>query len=523
MMGFEVKRRPWTPWFAAVVAVGGFASVALAGGDYNGDGYDDLVVGVSDEDLGPNDVDAGVVHVLYGGPNGPKSRRSDYWHQDVQGIARSTQGDDDFGDEVADGDFNGDGFDDLVIGVEDEDFDAIQNGGLIHVLYGSASGLQAQGSTFFHQDVAGVPDAVEEDDSFGDEVAVGDFDGDGFDDVAVSAIGESIDGVDEAGAVTVLYGSPLGLRTNRAQVWHQNSPGIRDSCEEGDEFGDHCLAAGDFNGDGADDLAISVAEEWVGDVDDAGAVAIIYGEVGTGLVSAGNQLFHQNSSGIADSAEVNDNFGNFLAAGDFDGDGFDDLAVTTEAEEIDGVPGAGSVHVIYGTANGLRGAGSQFWHEGVGGVPGDPFDFDGFGDESLVAGDFNRDGFAELVIGVGADDDLAVDAGVIVLLIGSADGLTATGALLVHQDIAGLNEAAEAGDAFGAAVAVGDFDGDNRDDLVIGVPNEDIPAANDAGIVHFLRGSAQGLKTTNTKQYSQESPGVETDAEDFDEFGSALG
>src|SRR5438067_12558289 len=87
----------------------------------------------------------------------------------------------------------------------------------------------------------------------------------------------------------------------------------------------------DFNGDGFADLAVGVPQESVGSVGKAGAVNVIYGSP-TGLRATGNQLWTQNSPGVPTVAEANGTFGTSVAAGDFNGDGFSDLAV--------GVPGA---------------------------------------------------------------------------------------------------------------------------------------------------------------------------------------
>src|SRR5262245_19207249 len=88
-------------------------------------------------------------------------------------------------------------------------------------------------------------------------------------------------------------------------------------------------AVGDFNADGFADLAIGVSQETVGTVAGAGAVNVIYGTA-SGLhasSSVTNQLWHQNRAGIEDSCEAADNFGAALATGDFDNDGFYDLAI----------------------------------------------------------------------------------------------------------------------------------------------------------------------------------------------------
>jgi hypothetical protein len=83
---------------------------------------------------------------------------------------------------------------------------------------------------------------------------------------------------------------------------------------------------------------------------------------------------------------------------DFNNDGFEDLAIGVPGEELGGLAGAGAVHVIYGTANGLSTANAQFWNKNLLTVRG-PFANAGdhFG-AALAAGDFNCDGFADLAV-----------------------------------------------------------------------------------------------------------------------------
>jgi hypothetical protein len=68
-----------------------------------------------------------------------------------------------------------------------------------------------------------------------------------------------------------------------------------------------------------------------------------------------------------------------LAAGDFDGDGFDDLAIGVPEEDVGGASDAGAVNVLFGSAAGLTAAGSQIWHQDSAGVPGAAENFDRFG------------------------------------------------------------------------------------------------------------------------------------------------
>jgi hypothetical protein len=142
----------------------------------------------------------------------------------------------------------------------------------------------------------------------------GDFNGDGFSDLAVGVPTEDVTGTVDGGGVNVIYGSATGLVAAANQLWHQNTPGIADKAESFDEYGAFGLCAGDYNGDGAADLAVNVPEEDVGSVVDAGAVNVIYGSA-AGLTDAGNQLWTQNSPGILDTVEEGDLFGAGLASG----------------------------------------------------------------------------------------------------------------------------------------------------------------------------------------------------------------
>src|SRR5688500_5802822 len=98
-------------------------------------------------------------------------------------------------------DFDGDGFGDVAIAAPGEAIGARREAGAVHILYGTGSGLSAAGDQIWHQDIAGVPGKAETGDSFGNAVATGDFDADGFDDLAIGAPGESLGADQLAGIV----------------------------------------------------------------------------------------------------------------------------------------------------------------------------------------------------------------------------------------------------------------------------------------------------------------------------------
>jgi hypothetical protein len=421
---------------------------ALAVGDFDGDGFADLAVGVTFEDLGTI-IDAGAVNVLYGTASGLSGTGSQLFTQDSPGVGSSAEREDDFGGTLAAGDFDGDAFADLAVGVWRENVGAAANSGAVNVLYGTAARLSGTGSQLFTQDSPGVPGVVEPDDEFGFALGAGDFDRDRFADLAVGVPGEDFGANDRGGAANVLPGSAGGLTGTGSQLFTQDSPGVPGVAELGDNFG-LALAVGDFGGDGIVDLVVGGAED-VGTAEDAGAINVLPGSAG-GLTGTGSQLLTRNSPGVPGSAEPQDGFGFIsLAAGDFNGDGAADLALGVL--EPQGIPGAGAVVVLPGSAGGLTGTGSQLFTQDSPGVPDSAELRDQFGN-ALAAGAFDNDGFVDLAVGVlGETVDSIEFAGAVNVLPGSAGGLTGTGSQLFTQDSPGVPGVVEFDDFFGEALA----------------------------------------------------------------------
>jgi hypothetical protein len=357
------QNTPGIPGSAEPQDVFGFG---LATADFNHDGFADLAVGVPGEDIGAIGS-AGAVNVLYGSAGGLTTTGGQLLTQ-VGGIAEAN---DAFGAPLAAGDFNHDGFADLAAGIPGEDVETTADAGAVSVLPGSSGGLTRAGGRLFTQ----VGSAVETRDRFGQALAAGDFDHDGFADLAAGAPFEDVGATMDAGAVSVLYGSSGGLSRVGAQLFTQ----VGGAVEAEDVFG-FALAAGDFDHDGFADLAAGAPGEDVGGAGRAGAVSAVYGTSG-GLTTVGGQLFTQ----VGNAPETNDAFAQALAVGDFDHDGFADLAAGAPFEAVGTALDAGAVSVLYGSGGGLTRAGGQLFTQNSPGVGGGAEALDNFG-LTLAAG-----------------------------------------------------------------------------------------------------------------------------------------
>jgi FG-GAP repeat len=472
-------------------------------------------------------------------------------------------------------DFNGDGNGDLAVGVPYEDLGSVSNAGGVNVIYGTfCYGLMATGNQFWSQNSAGVQGVAETNDHVGWVTAAGDFNGDGFSDLAVGAPFEGVDAQADAGAINVLYGSTTGLTSAGNQVFDQDSTGVQGSAEPGDEFG-FAVSTGDFNADGTADLAVGVPGEGDGGLTNEGAINVLYGSA-SGLTATGNQLIR--------GAKAGDRFGSAMAAANFDAVAGTDLAVGAPDATNAGKANAGEVVWMLGAATGLVG-----FHSTVDAGPQDGAHCGA----SLTSLNWDNPaaGFADVMAGCpNAMVGGLPDAGEVELHIGSASGLSdgivdipsphgqagaefgsaLAGAdvgrdgggggddLVVGEplfDVGGLSDAgrvdvlyvvsgqivpqviqqglngtpgqAEAGDIFGASVTTGAFDSPDRpgrEDIAVGVPGEGVGSITEGGGIDVLYGWPAGLGhyPLEGQFWSQNSTGIVGTAEPEDFFGDSV-
>ncbi|MGH3390324.1 MAG: hypothetical protein ACRDOO_15755 [Actinomadura sp.] len=380
-----------------------------------------------------------------------------------------------FGAAVVTGDFNKDGKIDVAVGAPNDTVGGVASGS-VSVFPGSATGLGA--GKRLRQADAGASD--EAGDKWGTALAAGDFNKDGFTDLAVGAPSEMV-GTVTSGGISVFPGSASGLTTG--QGFDQTTAG--GSNEAGDAFGS-ALAAADFNGDGFADLAIGTPGEIPGGETERGGTVFVYKGSSTGVVSGWATT--QEDSG-ANNTETGDQYGASVAAGNVTGSSHADLVVGAPGEAPGtGPAGAGSVYVVPGSMTGkATGFARLQTHAGDTSEANDHFG------AALAVGNFDGDGFADVAVGVPDEAPGSAAAGGSVMIFPGASSALDTG-YQVQESQGG--EAITAGDKFGSALATGDANGDGNADLLVGAPGKSYGSATAAGAGFLFSGGPRETGST---------------------------
>jgi hypothetical protein len=433
-----------------------FFGEVIAKGDVDGDGKDDVAISGR---INSGSGDRGQVRILRGAAP----------HAIVVDRLLIGSPHERSGAALAFGDFDDDGRDELVVARPRRNVAGQTAAGDIGIYRRLPDGSWPQVENWNQEsaDVSGVPEA---EDLFGSALAVGDFDDDGVDDLAIGVPGEGAGGAAAAGAVQILYGiAGQGLSASGNQLFHQDSESVPGGTEEGDRFGE-VLAAGDVDCDGVDDLVVGTPAEDVGSTIDVGTVTVLPGRADVGIDPSLAFLLDQQTFGGA--AEATDRFGSALVVGRMSNTigACKTLFIGAPGEDVGEVAGAGAVFLY-------RNGATDIWTETDMGASEN--EQNRFG-TALAVGDFTGDGLVDVAIGAPGRDFAA----------GPAHGIVR---IVWHRALGELNPSAhksvriEAGvevydtrvagefmDYFGAALAAPDLDDDGLADLVVGMPFSDL-------------------------------------------------
>ncbi|MBF0098695.1 MAG: FG-GAP repeat protein [Magnetococcales bacterium] len=372
------------------------------------------------------------------------------------------------------GDFNGDGFDDLLIGAYQADQYGTDSGSC-YVVFGDAEVFTPQ------SDLASLTggdgfriDGVAAFDVAGKAVsAAGDVNGNGLADLIIGAPGVA----NGTGAAYVLFGRQDSVGSVLSLDTLDGTDGFRvETTEPSGLLGSTVSAAGDINGDGLDDLLVGTWLAAPSGTVLAGPAYLIFGQkTPFSSVLAVSDLDGSNGFRL-DGRGTQSNSGMSIAAlGDFNGDGFSDLIIGAADADPTGQLYAGAAYVVYGHAGGYASALNLAQLDGYDGfrltgtVSGKTMVVDG-------AGDLNGDGLADLVVGVYTADQLAgVRTGYAYVVFGQHSAGTPQSVLDVNSldGVSGFRVEGESlrGIQLGLSVsAAGDVNGDGYDDLLLGMP-----------------------------------------------------
>ncbi len=422
-----------------------YAGQSVAGGDVDGDGLSDLLIGAWGNDDGGNG--AGTAYVV----SGPVSGVSDLSIATGQ-LVGETSGDGAGWSMAGVGDWNGDGFGDVAVGAFGYD-DGVTDTGRVYVVLGPVTGDR----------LLSLADLTLTGEDYNDQAgysigAAGDVDDDGHVDLLVGAWGDD-DGGTAAGAAYVAFGNTSG--SVDLALAHVKIVG-----EAANDFAGNAVdGVGDTDGDGVDDAVVGAYGESTGGAA-AGAAYLLLGPLsGTIDLSAADATFigeeRADDAGCAVSP-----------AGDTDGDGLADVLVGAYGNDYGG-SGTGAAYVLLGGAH----AGEVDLSAADAKVVGEHSD-DNAGWSLSTAGDMDGDLRDDILIGAHREDAGGSASGSVYLVYGPIASLYDLGS----ADAKLTGERSD--DYAGSSVAgVGDTDGDGKGDILVGAPNEDYGA-------NYLGGSA---------------------------------
>ncbi|MCB8945227.1 MAG: FG-GAP repeat protein [Ardenticatenaceae bacterium] len=351
-------------------------------------------------------------------------------------------------------DMNGDGYDEIAIG-----------GSAPNRVYVVLGGPDGWGLNFR---LGTTPSVITYTGDNGGDLAgygvagVGDVNGDGFGDLLVGAPGHDLAG-NNAGAIYVVLGSATLTSTNLGSF------PIMIGEVAGDEAGRNVAPAGDTNGDGYQDMLVGVMTQDAAAAN-AGAVYLILGSAGIGNASLGSHIKYTGEA-------ANDYAGSSAdGIGDMNGDGYMDFVVGA-AQNDAGISQGGSAYVVLGSAAPASGSlGTKIRYSST-------ISFNSAGQEVSGAGDFNGDGYADLMVSAPG-----TTPGVY-LVLGSATPVNSTlGGAVFYSGTHGSNILA----VLKYLAQAGDINGDGYGDVLIGSESD----TTNTGAVYIAYGSANPTSAT---------------------------
>lgn len=372
-----------------------FAGAAISSaGDFNGDGIDDLIIGASGAE--PNSINSGASYLFFGSSE-PMAASIDLSSLNGQNGFALNGADTDFAgvDVSGAGDFNHDGFDDVIIGAPGRN-----SVGASYIIFGNSDMITSNFELSSLSSSNGILlNGVSVADSAGRAVSdAGDVNGDGISDVIIGAFRANTN-ANNSGASYVVFGSSEGLLASIDLSGLNGSNGFTlNGISTRDYSGISVGKAGDFNGDGFDDFIIGAIGANPNGVI-SGATYLVFGSAGS--MSSSLELSDLNGiNGFAINGSMAYSYGSVVSsAGDINADGLSDIMISSAGANPNG-GNSGAVHIVFGSNNAMPASIELSSLDGTDGfvlngvAPGDVT-----GSSLSLAGDVNGNGVVDLLIG----------------------------------------------------------------------------------------------------------------------------
>jgi hypothetical protein len=412
-------------------------------------------------------------------------------------------------------DFDGDGIDDILAGARFADGpDGRQDAGVAYLVLGSPNPAKGVDLAKGEADTSIV--GARPDDNLGFAATAADLNGDGSPDIVLGApfAGPADSPQSKPGTVYILFGrSDLPASIDLA---HQQADVTLTGVNPDSFFGDW-LASGDVNGDEIADLIVGATFDYDPDTDARGGAVYVF----LGREEWPSSLTANDSEVAVYGADQFDELGDYVAAGDINGDGFADIIATAEAADgpDNDRPTAAEVHVLFGASD-RQGrfhiASNQQSLSIFGANAQDTLGF------SLATGDLDDDGVDDLIMGArlgnGPGNSLN-RVGQAYVLFGQRRLPSSVDLAQLPDDMAAIYGLRQA-DHLGSVETVADLDGDGRNELLMGSGFADVIERADAGAIYIADvAGVQGFLSVGSDDTLRQ---VIYGASAGDRFGSSL-
>jgi len=447
---------------------------SVSSGDINGDGYADVIIGAHWADQA-GASSAGETYVIFGSSAPPATIDLNSSFADM--IIYGDDANDWSGNCVSSGDINGDGYDDVIIGAFSANPAGRSEAGETYVIFGSDAPPASVdlNSTAADMTISG-DDAG---DCSGYFVSSGDINGDGYDDVIISAPYADLAGRSDAGKTYVIFGSdapPASVDLN------STTADMTISGEAAYEKFGRSVSSGDINGDGYADVIIGDPYATTSAGGGAGKTFVIFGS----FTPPASVDLNSTAAGMTISGEGSSNWsGDSVSSGDINGDGFADVIIGAFAADAPGGNDIGETYVIFGSDSppaevDLNSTPADMT------ISGDDY-ADGCG-WFVSSGDINGDGYDDVIIGAFAADPAGGNnAGETYVIFGSSAPPANVDLDSTSADMTICGD--DVNDHSGYSVSSGDINGDGYDDVITSAYRAEPTGRTNAGETYVIFGS----------------------------------